>query len=79
MFSKRFTVALALLTLGLLALVSSVNLALDRLTQSPEQNSFVIYDSQNRTLYAYDGNFSGNTLSLHPAPIILGPRVLHRT
>jgi hypothetical protein len=78
MFTKRFFRTLGLLVLGLFALLSGVNAALDHMTQSPAQNSVVIYDDQGHTLYAYNGNLNNCSVTLRPVAN-LGPHFLHRT
>jgi hypothetical protein len=76
---KRFVVTLGLLSLSLFALVSGVNAALDRLTQAPVQNSFVVYDEGGRALYAYNGDLNYCPVSIHQTPSVTGPHFLHRT
>ena len=39
-------------------LVAVVDTALNNLSHSPAQNSFVIYDDQGRTLFAYSGDLN---------------------
>ncbi len=53
---KRFLKTLILLTLGLVALASGLNAALDRAARQPSQSSYVVYDEAGRTLVAYTGN-----------------------
>jgi len=79
MLSKRFLITLVLLVLSLFALVSGVNAALDRMTQSSAQNSVVIYDEQGNALYAYNGNLNDCTVCLRPSAGLTGPHFLHRT
>ena len=79
MLAKRFLVTLGVLTLSLFALVSGLDAALDHFDRSPAQNSFVIYDEQGRTLFAYSGDLNDCTVSLKPATSFAVPRFLHRT
>jgi predicted lipoprotein with Yx(FWY)xxD motif len=79
MFTNRFLITLGLLTVSLLALAAGVNASLDHLTAAPVQNSFVVYDDQGHTLYAYNGDFSSSSVAVHPNANLLGPRYLHRT
>jgi len=79
MSSKRFFLTLGLLILGLSALAAGVNATLEHISQAPAQNSVVIYDEQGNTLYAYDGDLSGCTVSLRPVISLSGPHFLHRT
>jgi hypothetical protein len=77
--SKRFLVTLGVLTISLCALVSGVDAALDHFGRSPAQSSFVIYDEQGRTLFAFNGDLNDCNVSLKPASSFAVPRFLHRT
>jgi hypothetical protein len=74
---KRFLTVLVILTLSVSVLASGTNAALDHYAHLPTQNSFVIYDDQGRTLFAYNGDLS--EVSLKPASSLGVPRFLHRT
>jgi hypothetical protein len=79
MRSKRFLVTLVILILGLSALLSGVNAALDRAARSPAQNSFVVYDDEGRALFAYSGDLGSCDICLKPGSNFAVPRFLHRT
>lgn len=79
MYSKRFLVTLGLLCVSLFALLTGVNAALDRMTDSPAQSSFVIYDDHGHALFAYSGNLNDCTVCVRPTASFIGPRFLHRT
>jgi hypothetical protein len=79
MLAKRFLFTLGILILSLFALVSGVDAALDHIARCPAQNSFVIYDEQGRTLFAYSGDLNDCNISLKPASSFAVPRFLHRT
>jgi hypothetical protein len=81
MFTKRFLRTLGFLILALIALASGVDATLDHMSQAPTQNSVVIYDDHGNSLYAYNGNLSGCTVTLRPAVNLTGPPSfsLHRT
>ncbi len=77
MTARRFFITLTLLVTGLIALGAGVDRAMDRMTQSPAENSFVVYDPQGKTLYSYSGDLAAFNYSARPAPFLIVP--LHRT
>lgn len=79
MRTKKFLITLGLLIVSLFALVSGTNAALDRYAHAPAQNSFVIYDNQGRTLFAYNGDLNECSVNVKPASSLAVPRFLHRT
>jgi hypothetical protein len=79
MRTKRFLITLGILILGLSGLVSGTNAALDHYSHSAAQNSFVIYDDQGRTLFAYSGDLNDCNVSVRTTSSFTVPRFLHRT
>jgi hypothetical protein len=79
MLQKRFILTLGLLTLTLSGFAAGMDAALDRLGKAPTQNSFVVYDDQGHTLFAYSGDLNACTVSIRPTAAFAGPRFLHRT
>jgi hypothetical protein len=80
MTAKRFLVVLLFLIAGLVALDAGINLVLDRLTKSPAQSSFVVYDPQGQALYSYNGNLAEFNASPRPTTSLTLPwDVPHRT
>ena len=79
MSPKRFLIALGLLIAVLFALDFGVNAALDRISQSSTQSSFVIYDDQGHALYAYTGELSSSLIAIRPNTSPVEPHILHRT
>ncbi len=77
--AKRFLIAFVLLLVVLSALATGVNAALERVTKSPSQSSFVVYDDQGRALFAYQGNLKDCNVCVRPTVSFVGPRYLHRT
>ncbi len=63
---NRFLLTLGLLIVGLSALATGVNAALDHLAKTPAQNSVVIYDDHGNALYAFNGNPVKCPVTLRP-------------
>ncbi len=79
MLAKRFLITLGLLIVGLFALATGVDAALDHIAKSPAQNSLVIYDDQGRALFAYNGDLNDCNVCIRPSSSLTGPHFLHRT
>jgi hypothetical protein len=75
---KRFLKTLALLIVSLFLLVSGVDAALDHLSHSPSQSSFIGYNEQGTVLFAYEGNLSECKVCVKPGSVAT-PAFLHRT
>jgi len=79
---KRFLKTFAFLMVSLFLLLSGVDAALDHLSQSPAQSSFIAYNEHGMVIMAYDGDLNACKVCLKPAPGLtpgLTPGVLHRT
>ena len=63
---KRFFKSLCLLLTALLLLISGVDCALDRLSLSPDEGAFALYNQKGQTLYTYRGDLAFCQLYLHP-------------
>jgi len=75
---KRFLKTLALLVVSLFLLVSGVDAALDHLSHSPSQSSFVVYSEQGNVLFAYEGNLNECKVCVKPGSATT-PAFLHRS
>ena len=75
---KRSLKIFALLIIGLSLVVSGLNLALDRITQSPTQSSFTVYSEQGGVVLAYNGDLAACKAYNKTGPAVV-PNFLHRT
>lgn len=78
---KRFLKTLSFLIIGLFALVSGVNSALDRLSGHTSKSSLVVYDDKGTTVVAYQGNLDECKMLVAKSGMLSQPFIhfLHRT
>jgi hypothetical protein len=74
---NRLLKTTSLLIVSLFLVVSGVDTALDRLSHSPDQNSFVAYGAQGSIMLAYEGDLAGCKAFAKPTPIVT-PGFFHR-
>jgi hypothetical protein len=74
---KRFLKPLAFLMVSLVCIASGLDVALDRLSDSPTQSSLTVYNEQGTVVLAYSGDLRACKAYAKPAVIV--PTFLHRT
>ncbi len=76
---KRFLKILVLLTVSLFVLLSGIDLALDNLSHSSDQNSVTVYNEKGEAVLAYSGNLRNYPSYAKIGSVAVVPGFLHRT